>query len=226
MRALILSILLLLIAACGPTVPPIGVIALTYPPANSTIYSDLLTVSGTLSDAPTQAIRVEVIDAAGEIRAHATAMITAGEWTLTLPLPAVSQPEAYQVEIVAGDAPFPQRSADTAIFASQTVVRAPLGERIDEPIMTIDLEAGTAIGGDTIPVNGRVSGWSAFTVELVDSSGVMRSSQAITLPNRLDEVAWSVALAPGSATGSALIRVMSDGAPILTVPIVLTSSAG
>lgn len=232
MRLISLLLLFLFLTACSatPTDPSTGTITLIYPPENATIYSDLLTVSGTLSDVPMQSIRFEIIDADGTIRAHAMATVTTGAWTIEIPLPAVVQPESYRLAIVVGDTPYhvnvTDRTADTAIFVTRPFTRAPLSERIDEITVTIDLEAGATIGGDTIPVNGRASGITTFTVELVDSTQTILASQRITRPNPLDEAPWLAELAPGAYTGSALIRVIHDGIAIWAVPIILTPTAG
>jgi hypothetical protein len=205
-----------------------GTIDIMWPAAATTIYSEVLYVAGTLTGADRYTFAVELVTAdTSEVLARGL-ITTAGAWNIRLPLVYSGDPTTATVRAVA-------RNDSEQMFAQVPVQLAGLDQRPDGIFGTISLPAdGETISG-VIQAEGTISGVTgdAANLILVDDTGEMVASQALTLTNPYlrDAIPWHGDIDTISYSGLAELRLEvtnadGDTMTLVAVSFIITSDDG
>lgn len=222
MRWQILFISVAFLSACSPATPAatptattpalVGSVDIQYPEDGTTIYSEVLYVSGTSEGLPGDMFRLQVVGADDAIIAQNTIVADSdGPWQIEIPHGYSGEPVEATIYAVPADETVPGDYDVAGIVISGQSYR-PEGTfgSIISPIN------GTAVDSDTIEVSGTASGVfeNTFTLELLDSTGSMLNQQfvIVTNPYFIDEAPWKATLLTGDYTGAATIRAYAISA--------------
>lgn len=225
MKRFLPLLLLVLLSACSPQ-GKTGTVKLASPPPDTIVYSSAVTVAGVAEGVNAGGFIITLTDATGAVLARRTAPEHDLPFSYELIHGYSGEPTSATLTITAADAP------DDPPYASVQIMLAALAHRPEGTYAyIISPEAGDEIGGDKIEVHGRISGVSApsFAVELLNSNGTIIDSVIVTLPASYiaDDLPWRAELNPKEETGSAILQIIGpDGAPIHSVPVVLSTAAG
>lgn len=237
-RALAVMLVLMSLSACGgggtdgtaEAQTLRGAVTLTNPPDSAVIYASTLYAAGTSVDLPDSRFLLRLEDAEGASIAETT--VTAAEdgaWTVELVHGYTGDPT--EATLLALPIPNPSTgAAPKGQYAAATLLLSGIEHRPEGMFLDILFPTeGAEAGGDSIQVEGRISGMGgALTVELMSSDGVVLDSQTIEVANpyQVDDLPWSAELTPGEFVGSAVINVSLGDSLSDSVPIILTSAAG
>jgi len=234
LRNMLILLLPVLLAACAagdsgqptPTTAPFtSDVTVVQPQAGTVIYAEAVRVSGTVNGEAAQTLRIVLVDADAEILASSILDAAPGEWSVELP-------HGYQGEPAAIDLLVQPNGEDTgADYARIPLTFADITHRPDGAFASIRFPSeGDALGGDTVLVEGSVSGVRAITVTLLDANDEIIDAREIDLSHEfaVDEVPWQVELSPGGYAGAARVEVLSndDGSVLAAVTVTLDLAAG
>lgn len=234
MQRLLFIWLMLLLAACTTedgnggfvstaTPEPFSAeVDLQYPPDGAVIYAETVTVSGTIEDETRYAFDVEIVDAEGNILAESS-LDTSGDWSVEIVHGYTGEPAEFSVRVV-------PPTANTGTYDRISILMASNSFRPEGTFGNITAPGEDApIGGESILVEGTISGVESFTVALVDPAGFKLAEQTADVinPQRINEIPWQVELSLGTYTGTAEIRLLNaDDDPLSIIPIVIGTDAG
>ncbi|MDX1996067.1 MAG: hypothetical protein SF029_27055 [bacterium] len=234
---LLITSLAMLLTACGGTTGDVqsaagttdGAVTMTFPASGTVIYAESLYLAGQVSGDSPQSFRLEVIGTDDSMIASTQVANASGDWQVELIHGYTGEPTEVTIQAVSLDG--------QNVLASSSVLLSSNDYRPEGAYGFILLPGeGDAVGGDSIPVEGSVSGVfeNTFTLVLVDSAENILDEQIITVlnPYFIDEVPYQADLAPGSYTGAAVIRAQATNAEdgglieLGSVSITIDSSAG
>jgi hypothetical protein len=234
LKPLLFAAMILILVGCGGEAADqsanessegetLGGVTLTHPPDGAVVYSSVLNVGGGADANAPDSLLVRVVNLDGEMIAETATAVEDGVWDLELVHGYSGDPTEAIVEVR------PASDPDSGVYASAEIVLSSLPHRPEGVSGSIDSPPeGVEMGGDVLPVSGRVSGVNDFIVELVGSDGTVLDSQTVALRGayEINDLPWAVDLTTQDYTGSALIRATFAEDIEVIRPIVLTSAAG
>jgi hypothetical protein len=229
--------MLLVLTACdgttgdaqSSTVTTAGTVTITFPASGTVIYAESLYLAGQASGDAPQSFRLEVVGTDDSVIASTQVDNASGDWQVELIHGYTGEPTEVTIQAVPLEG--------EGLLASSSVLLSSIAYRPEGAYGFILLPGdGDTVGGDSIPVEGSVSGVfeNTFTLVLLDSAENILDEQIITVfnPYFIDEVPYQADLAPGSYTGPAVIRAQitnAEGGDLIelgSVSITIDSSAG
>jgi hypothetical protein len=211
-----------LTSACAPNTPAptptattpalVGSVDIQYPQDGSTIYSELLVVSGTGEGLPGDQFRLVLAGADDSIIAQNTVVVDSDSpWQIEIPHGYSGDP--MEVSILA----LPLDENTAADYDAVQVVISAQANRPQGTFGSITSPAeGANISAGAIEVSGLASGVfeNTFTLDLLDNSGTMLNRQIITLNNPyfIDEVPWAATVLTGEYRGAATLKAYTNSA--------------
>lgn len=218
---------LLTLSACAPPAPPSPSVSMTSPPDTAVIYASALYAAGTARNV--SAFTLRLTTAAGITLTETQVRPAAdGVWSVELVHGHTGDPVAATLAALPVS---PAAEGEAGPLARAEVLLAgvehrPEGAYVD--LMTpVD---GAEVGGDSLIVEGRVSGWlgGSFTVALVSSFDETLDTRVVEIPDPhvINDLPWAVALSPGEYTGSAVIVVTFADGTRESVAVVVSAAAG
>ncbi|MEM9952679.1 MAG: hypothetical protein AAF846_13820 [Chloroflexota bacterium] len=239
---LLLTIIVSLVVACSPandsaptatTQPTLqGSVDITSPASGSIIYSESIFVAGTSGNVGEDGFQIRVIAPDDSVLAEANIQPSEDDtWFVELVHEYTGDPT--EVTLVATGT-LPDNPLDYDI---ESIALAPLDLRPDGTFGNITSpEDGVQVGGDSILIAGRGSGFfeNTFGLSLVDAEGDTIVEIPVTLnnPNFIDDVLWEAELPREGFLGNATIRMTyqdMESGDIITldeVEVVVGAAAG
>lgn len=216
--------LVMLLTACGGSPQAAASVTLTSPADSAVIYSSALYAAGTAQGVNEFLLRLTNPEGS----TVAETLVKPGDegiWSVELVHGHTGDPSEITVSALAVG------SAEAEPFASVRVLLAGIEHRPEGVFGDVLFPTeGAEVGGDFVRVEGRASGvlTGQFTVDLIDSFGAALASETVTIsdPFAINDTPWSVELAPGEFTGSAVIQVTFADDFIVRVPVVVSAAAG
>lgn len=200
--------------------PTTAQITIDQPPAGAIIYAETLRVSGTSSE-NSGTFLVQIVE---EDRVLASAPVRPDgmNWSVEIPHAYAGQTTEVEIRAVSPDVldqPFDQ----VPVFLSQLMNR-PSGA-----YATITThQDGDNLGGDTVLIEGRVSGVDSFVLALIDDAGAVIDERTILVNNPflVDDLPWQADIATNAYAGPATLRMTSKDADLLEVNVTVSNAAG
>lgn len=212
-RAALLSLLAMILAACGggnnnapaTSAPDMfaGEVEVVYPPNGTVIYAEVIAVHGTMFGAQELTFSVQVNTIDGQSIAQTNVTTGRGDWQVELPHTYSGEP----VEAVLRVIPI---GVSEGVYTSVPLVIAGFSHRPQGVFGSLTRPTeGEVVGGDSIPIEGKVSGVFEGTINLalVNPEGGFISEQIVTVmnPYYVDEVPWRSELVTNGHIGLARV---------------------
>lgn len=221
-QIIFLSMCALLIGACGGTTSDnddaqSSAVVINHPQDSDIIYAETLYVSGQVASPPQQ-FTLEVLDTEDQVIRQVNVDAQTAEWTVELVHGYTGDPTEVTVQAVpltslSSEASATESTVIVLPYDSVAILLTDLSNRPDGVFANITTPTnGVDIGGDILPIFGRVSGTDSITVSLISSEAdgqQVISEQTIGLnnPYLIDEITWQAELPTEGYTGQAFIRV-------------------
>jgi hypothetical protein len=248
MKKSLILIFLLLLAACTAnpatqeageiaTLPPTtsqlqGNVDIVYPISGSIIYTEALWLEGTAENVPTDGFMIQVIAPDDTVLAQSIVVPQDGQWQIEIPHNYNGDPS--EATIIA-------KSIDTSIAGDYDIVSIVISGAENRPegifgSLLVPNE-GDTVGGDTIYVSGRGSGFfeNTFTVVLETADDAEQISSVIVTmhnPYFMDDMVWEAEIPRNDFVGNGVIRGYYTSAEtgeeieVFRVNVVVSSVAG
>ncbi|PJF20964.1 MAG: hypothetical protein CUN56_13500 [Phototrophicales bacterium] len=211
------------------TAPPFSAqVNITSPRNGTIIYAENLIISGTISDSP-QAFMVQIVTPDNVEIARTTVDAQPSSWSIEIPTPRTDEPLEAEIRLI-------PTNGDSGVYDRVSVLLDDQANRPEGIYGSVTLpRVGMEMGGDTILVEGRVSGVESVTVQLMgDSTTNIISSVIVDVgnPYLLNDVPWQAEIPTHGYMGSGVVMVFftsptDDTDPLVeTIPIVITQAAG
>lgn len=240
--------LIFLLAACAPTPtqsPEGGIVTLApstsqlqgnvdivYPISGSIIYSEALYLQGTAENTPADGFMLQVIAPDDTVLAQSIVVPQEGQWSVELPHNYTGDPS--EATIIA-------KAIPSDILGDYDIVSILISSADNRPEgvfgSVITPTEGETVGGDSIFVSGRGSGFFENTFVLVletadDAEEISTVIVTMHNPYFMDDMIWEAELPRNEFTGNAVIRAYYTSAEsgeeieIFRVAVVVSSVAG
>lgn len=208
-----------------------GNIDITSPPSGAIIYGETIYLSGTASDIPDEGFQIQLLAPDDSVVAEATVQPTDGDWSVEIVHNYTGNPT--EVSIVAKSVD----TANTLTYDIESIVLSTLENRPEGTFGEITSPTdGTSIGGDSLLVSGRGSGFfeNNFVLILEAPNGEVIEEVPVTLnnPNFVDDIPWEAEIPRGDFVGNAVIRMVyqdmesGDVITIDSVDVIVSTVAG
>jgi hypothetical protein len=209
-----------------------GDVDIIYPVSGSIIYAESLYLQGTAEDLPAEGFLIQVIAPDDSVIAQSTVQPQNGAWTIELPHNYNGDPTEATIIAKSLDASIPGDYDIASIVISGAANRP---EGIFGSIIVPS--EGETVGGDSIFVSGRGSGFfeNSFVLVLETADdGEAISTTVVTMHNPyfMDDMIWEAELARNDFVGNAVIRAYYNDAEsgaeveIFRINVVVSSVAG
>lgn len=239
---LLLVFMLLFIAACTPTPennvtvtpssePLIGSVDITFPMSGAIIYSEVLYISGTASNVPSEGFQIELIAPDDSVIVETTIQPTDNAWVTEIVHEYTGDPT--EMTVVAKSL----NDNNPLDYDIESIVLSTLEQRPDGQFGSIlSPTEGTTVGGDSILISGRGSGLFENTfvlaIESADGERVVEMPFTLENPYFIDDVLWEAELPRNDYIGNASLIMFyqdaQDGNEVIldSIDIVISSVAG
>lgn len=240
--SILILILILLLTACSQeTSPPEetiptaetleGAVDITFPQSGSIIYAESIRLEGIADNISDEGFQIQLISPELDIIAEANIQPENGEWYTELVHGFTGDPT--EVTIVAKNTnPDSLLDYDIEIVVLSTLENRPEGTFGDILFPT----DGITVGGDSILVSGRGSGFfeNTFILQLANTEGEIVSEMPVSVnnPNFIDDMLWEAELPRHDYIGNGTIRMVYQDAEsgetieVDSVDVVVSAVAG
>ncbi|MEO0598064.1 MAG: Gmad2 immunoglobulin-like domain-containing protein, partial [Chloroflexota bacterium] len=208
-----------------------GYVDVMFPMSGSIIYSETILLEGSAADLPAEGFELVLFTPDDTVIAQTTVQPAGDTWSVELVPDYTGDPTELTVMArpVGGDG-----STDYDI---ESLLLSSLAQRPEGAFGQITVpQADTTIGGDTIPVSGRGSGFfeNSFVIILEDNEGNLISETPVTMqnPNFVDEMPWETEIPRNDYVGIATLRMAYQDAEsgemvtVDSVEVTVTEVAG
>lgn len=208
-----------------------GTVDIMSPLSGAIIYAETIFLSGTATDVPDEGFQIQLIAPDDSVVAEATVQPTDGQWAVDIVHNYTGDPT--EVNIVAKSVD----STNTLTYDIESIVLSTLENRPEGTFGEITSPTdGTSIGGDSLLVSGRGSGFfeNNFVLILEAPDGEVIEEIPVTLnnPNFVDDMLWEAEIPRGDFVGNAVIRMVyqdmesGDMITIDSVDVIVSTVAG
>lgn len=189
----------------------IGFVDILFPVSGSIIYAETILLEGSATDLPDEGFELVLITPDDAIVAQTTLQPIGDTWSVEL-VPAYTG-DPTELTVVAR----PVGGDDSRDYDIESVLLSSLAQRPEGVFGSILVpQADASVGGDTIPISGRGSGFfeNTFVLILEDSDGVVLSETPITMRNPyfVDEMPWEAEIPRNDYVGMATLRMVYQDA--------------
>jgi hypothetical protein len=222
-----------IVATSAPTTVVLqGNIDIVYPMSGSIIYAESLYIQGTAENVPAEGFLIQVIAPDDSVIAQSSVLPQDGQWLVELPHNYNGDPTEATIIAKGTDASTPGDYDIASIVISGAANRP---EGIFGSIIVPS--EGETVGGDSIFVSGRGSGFfeNSFVLVLETADdGEEISTTIVTMHNPyfMDDMIWEAELARNDFVGNAVIRAYytntesGEEVEIFRINVVVSSVAG
>lgn len=222
----------ILVTLAATTAPLQGDVDIVYPISGSIIYSEALWLQGTAENVPADGFMLQVIAPDDTVLAQSIVVPQDGQWQVELPHNYNGDPT--EATIIA-------KSIDTSIAGDYDIVSILISAASNRPEgvfgSIIVPSEGETVGGDTIYVSGRGSGFFENTIVVVletadDAEQISNVIVTMHNPYFMDDMIWEAELPRNDFVGNAVIRGYYTNAEsgeeveVFRVNVVVSSVAG
>jgi hypothetical protein len=209
-----------------------GHVDIVYPMSGSIIYSETLYLQGTAEELPEAGFLLQVIAPDDSVLAQSVIQSENGQWSVELAHTYTGDPT--EVNIIA-------KSTDTTILGDYDIASIVIADVETRPEgvfgSVIVPSEGDTVGGDSIFVSGRGSGFFENSFVLVletadDGEDISTAIVTMHNPYFVDDMIWEAELARNDFVGNAVIRAYYTDAEsgaeveIFRMSVVVSSVAG
>ncbi len=185
-------------------------IAINYPHDTAIIYAELLYITGSVAHPP-QTLTLQLLDTEDNIVNEIAVTADESQWTVEFDHDYQGKPSEMTLRAI---------DPDTGSVQDEVVlVVSSLDTRPDGVFGTILAPTnGSQVGGDSILVQGRVSGVESILIEVKGDEGTIDSQEiAATNPYKIDDVLWQSELNLNGYIGQATLNLYD--LPNITDPL-------
>lgn len=240
---IIITILTMIVIACTPsdsddnaTIEPTqtilqGNVDITSPLSGAIIYAETIFLSGTASDIPDEGFQIQLLAPDDSVVAEATVQPTDGTWAVEVVHNYTGDPTEVNIIAKSVDA----NNAST--YDIESILLSAIDNRPDGTFGEVTSPTdGMSIGGDTLLISGRGSGFfeNTFGLILETPDGELITEIPVTLnnPNFVDDMPWEAEIPRNDFVGNAVIRMVyqdmesGDVIELDRVEVVVSTVAG
>jgi len=234
--------LVFLLAACSPSetspeeeIPATetleGAVEITFPQSGSIIYAESLRLEGTATNVPEEGFQIQLISPELEVIAEATIQPENGTWFTEIVHGFTGDPT--EITIIAKNT-----NPDSILdYDIEIIVLSNVENRPDGVFGSIlSPTEGITVGGDSILISGRGSGFfeNTFVLRLENTEGEIITEMPVTInnPNFIDDMVWEAEIVRNDFIGNGTIRMVYQDAEsgetieVDFVNVVVSSVAG
>lgn len=218
------------VTSVPPTEALAGFVDITFPPSGAIIYAETILIEGTATDVPAEGFEIALIAPDDSVVASAPVMPDGDTWSVELVHDYAGDPT--EITVMARPA-----GGSTADYDLETLLLSRLDLRPEGVFGSISVpQDGGSIGGDTLPIAGRGSGFFEGTFILIleaeDSTLISETVVTMRNPYFVDDLPWEAEIPRNDYVGAATLRMVyqdaatGDMITVDSIDITVTEVAG